>query len=579
MKGKKNKLMLGIVAGVIVIAGVLLLINKSKGQQEGLPQVEVVAVTKGDVAQELDATGVVESQLKKTFFSPVNATIAHMDVSAGDLVKKGQKLITFNLEDLEKENKKAELNALSEKYDTQNTINKSNEAASKQASAQANVDTLEGQVESWKNYVSDLKNRISQVNADAAAAAKQEAVNAAAAVANQQKQLKEQYQKDLTTYQKETLPKYQSELKKALQKKNDTLSAYNKADMDYQLAFETWSANQTAENQLAVNEKDAARSQAQIAMETAEADYNRLEQNPPAEPQMPSSLDEGAANLEDGSDENVLSDTSADTSALQAELEDASSTLAELQSELASQKAIAEADAGTLTAEERAKMDVTSNLSELEKKSLEELIAEGRKGIEAEFDGVISEAEVTEGSAVSQGLKMFTLQSTEDVNVNINISKYDYDKIAEGQKADISLGGNTYQGTVKKVSRIAVANEKGAPMISAQVHIDNPDDNIFLGVDAKVVVHAAQATQVLVVPNSVINIGKDGSFCYVVEDGVIVKKLVETGLSSDSMTEIKSGLEENDAVILDMGNHMEGDAVEAAGQEAEAQGDGENAEN
>lgn len=579
MKGKKNKLMLGIVAGVIVIAGVLLLINKSKGQQEGLPQVEVVAVTKGDVAQELDATGVVESQLKKTFFSPVNATIAHMDVSAGDLVKKGQKLITFNLEDLEKENKKAELNALSEKYDTQNTINKSNEAASKQASAQANVDTLEGQVESWKNYVSDLKNRISQVNADAAAAAKQEAVNAAAAVANQQKQLKEQYQKDLTTYQKETLPKYQSELKKALQKKNDTLSAYNKADMDYQLAFETWSANQTAENQLAVNEKDAARSQAQIAMETAEADYNRLEQNPPAEPQMPSSLDEGAANLEDGSDENVLSDTSADTSALQAELEDASSTLAELQSELASQKAIAEADAGTLTAEERAKMDVTSNLSELEKKSLEELIAEGRKGIEAEFDGVISEAEVTEGSAVSQGLEMFTLQSTEDVNVNINISKYDYDKIAEGQKADISLGGNTYQGTVKKVSRIAVANEKGAPMISAQVHIDNPDDNIFLGVDAKVVVHAAQATQVLVVPNSVINIGKDGSFCYVVEDGVIVKKLVETGLSSDSMTEIKSGLEENDAVILDMGNHMEGDAVEAAGQEAEAQGDGENAEN
>lgn len=560
--------MIGIAAGVVVIAGALLVINQNAGAAETVPSVEVVAVSRGDVSQELDATGTVESQKKKTFFSPVNATIENMNVTAGDMVKKGEKLITFNLEDLEKENTRAELNALSGQYDTQNTIKKSNEAAAKQANAQANVDTLEGQVASWKQYVSDLRDRIAQVNAEAQAAAQQQAADAQAAVAEQEKQLQEQYQADLKVYQQETLPQYQSELKAALKTQNEKLSAYNQADMEYQLAFQTWSSAQTPENQAAVNEKEAVRTQAQIDLQTAQEAYQALEANPPEQPQKPQSLDEGAVQWGDGSSAGSGTVT-ADTSALQAELEDASATLAELQSELASQEAVAESDAGTLTAEERAKLDVTNNLSELETKSTEELIEEGRKGIKAEFDGVISEASVTEGSAVTQGMQMFTLQSTEDVCVSINISKYDFDKLKEGQKADITLGSFSYEGTVEKISRIASVNEKGASMINAQVKIDNPDENIFLGVDAKVVVHAATAEDALLVPNSVINIGKDGSFCYVVEDGVIVRRPVETGIASDSETEILSGLDENDAVITDIGNFEEGDAVEAVAQETE----------
>lgn len=560
--------MIGIAAGVVVIAGALLVINQNAGAAETVPSVEVVAVSRGDVSQELDATGTVESQKKKTFFSPVNATIENMNVTAGDMVKKGEKLITFNLEDLEKENTRAELNALSGQYDTQNTIKKSNEAAAKQANAQANVDTLEGQVASWKQYVSDLRDRIAQVNAEAQAAAQQQAADAQAAVAEQEKQLQEQYQADLKVYQQETLPQYQLELKAALKTQNEKLSAYNQADMEYQLAFQTWSSAQTPENQAAVNEKEAVRTQAQIDLQTAQEAYQALEANPPEQPQKPQSLDEGAVQWGDGSLAGSGTVT-ADTSALQAELEDASSTLAELQSELASQEAVAESDAGTLTAEERAKLDVTNNLSELETKSTEELIEEGRKGIKAEFDGVISEASVTEGAAVTQGMQMFTLQSTEDVCVSINISKYDFDKLKEGQKADITLGSFSYEGTVEKISRIASVNEKGASMINAQVKIDNPDENIFLGVDAKVVVHAATAEDALLVPNSVINIGKDGSFCYVVEDGVIVRRPVETGIASDSETEILSGLDENDAVITDIGNFEEGDAVEAVAQETE----------
>ena len=77
-------------------------------------------------------------------------------------------------------------------------------------------------------------------------------------------------------------------------------------------------------------------------------------------------------------------------------METASSDLAQLQSDLASKKAIAENDTAGLTDAAREKMAITSNLSELKSKNLQELLEEGRKGIQAEFKGVISDAKVTQ---------------------------------------------------------------------------------------------------------------------------------------------------------------------------------------
>lgn len=65
--------------------------------------------------------------------------------------------------------------------------------------------------------------------------------------------------------------------------------------------------------------------------------------------------------LYSGSSETVT----ADTSALESAMEAASDELAELQSDLASEKAIAEADSTSLTKEERKKLKVADNLSEL----------------------------------------------------------------------------------------------------------------------------------------------------------------------------------------------------------------------
>ena len=79
-----------------------------------------------------------------------------------------------------------------------------------------------------------------------------------------------------------------------------------------------------------------------------------------------------------------------------------------------------------LQKEEKEKLRVSNNLTELDAKSAKELVAEGKKGITADFNGVISKSAVQQGAAATQGMELFTLQNTDKVSVDINVSKYDY---------------------------------------------------------------------------------------------------------------------------------------------------------
>lgn len=390
------------------------------------------------------------------------------------------------------------------------------------AEAQAAIPGLESQIEEKQNQINSLRQQIAdaQTNAqnDAQAQIEQAQAEAKAAYDAAVAAADQEYQKALDEYN------------------NVTKKDYDQKLSDLKTKIDSGTA---AESEL--------------------EDYRYLLNNPPAEP-VKKEVNQADYSV---STDGLSGTVTADTSDLQAQMETASSDLAQLQSDLASKKAIAENDTAGLTDAAREKMTITSNLSELKSKNLQELLEEGRKGIQAEFKGVISDAKVTQGATVTQGMELFTLQSTQDVCVEANVSKYDFDKVKEGQKAEITLGDKKYKGTVDKVSKIAIPNEKGTPLIGVSVHIDNPDDDIFIGVEAKVTIQASEAKNVPVLPVEVVNIGKEGSFCYVVNKGKIEKKDIETGVTSDSMVEVKSGLKKGDQVIKDMGNYSEGDSVTA----------------
>ena len=579
-KKKKSKKKLVIGVGILAVAAVAgaNIYGSRNAAENAVPQIKVVKAVRDNVQQTVETSGMVVSEEQKTYFSPVNAKVDVADVKEGETVKAGTKLIEFDQKDLEREEKKAELNVKSGKLDMQNTLNKSAEAVQKQQNAQGNAASLKQQVAAQEDYIANIKARISQANTNAQVAAAQEEArkqaDATAAQAARAEAVQKAYAAAQKKYQNETLPAYQTQLNTLADEMNQAQTTYNQTETDYQMAFQTWSSAQSDENAAALDVAESARNDAQIAYQNAKSAYEDYKTQKPAAPAM---NDVNSEIISDGNEaDSIFSDSAetvmnngsdttvtADTSALEAELEKASNTLAELQSRLSSQQAVAESDPSAVTAEEKEKMEITNNLSELDQMSAQELVEAAKKGIKADFNGVITKVSIVEGATTALGAELFTLQNTDKINVNVNVSKYDYDKLKEGQSADITLAGKTYEGEVTSISHVATQNEKGASLISADVRIKNPDDDIFLGVDAKVTIHAEEADDVVVLPSEVVNIGKDGSFCYVIENGVITRRDITTGISSDDYVEVTEGIKEGDEVIRDLGSLEEGMQAEA----------------
>ena len=190
---------------------------------------------------------------------------------------------------------------------------------------------------------------------------------------------------------------------------------------------------------------------------------------------------------------------------------------------------------------ESARLNADQAASDLEK---------AQEGIIADFDGIISGIKTAAGSRVEKGSELFTIQSSSAVQVTVELSKYDLEKVKEGQSATVTVAGVSYSGAVSRINRVAQNNAQNTPVVYADVTIENPDGNIFLGIEGKAEILTGSAEGVVLVPYEAVNTDKEGDFCYLVKDGVIVRQNVVTGISSDMDVEIKEGVSEGDTVVI-----------------------------
>lgn len=214
-------------------------------------------------------------------------------------------------------------------------------------------------------------------------------------------------------------------------------------------------------------------------------------------------------------------------------------------------------EASVLSSYDKTQQEVDRELADLSYSQAEEEYTKAQAGIVAEFDGIVTESSAVAGAGVTEGMQLMTLESSENIKVSFHASKYDVEKLKVGQKAQITISGRAYEGEVSKIDRMAVRNESNTPMVGAEIHILNADDGIILGMDAKILIYTDKTENALLIPVEAINADKDGDFLYVVENGIVVRKPIVCGISTDSYTEVLEGITEQDVIILTSSVNLE----------------------
>lgn len=171
------------------------------------------------------------------------------------------------------------------------------------------------------------------------------------------------------------------------------------------------------------------------------------------------------------------------------------------------------------------------------------------EGIKADFDGIVTEINTAEDVRVSAGMKLLTLESSDDIAVRFNVNKYDIDALSEGQEANVKIRSKNYTGKVSRIDRMTGRGSSDSANVGVEIKLDEPDSDIILGLEAKAFVNTAALNNVLTVAVDALCEEEEGTFVFVARDGKAVKVPVVTGVKNEDIVEIVSGLSEGDIAI------------------------------
>jgi HlyD family secretion protein len=458
-------------------------------------------VQRGNLTATVNAAGNITARQQVTLNFGQSGTVEKVNVKAGDRVKAGQVLGELDLNDLQLQLENARVNL---------KIAQNKLAQTKTPSTEQDIANARARLESVQASYNKL----------AAGPTKSELTAAQAAVASAQ-------------------AAYDAAVKSAAAS-GSTIDA---ATAQYQKALAALQQAQAAYDRVATAPNIAAR-QESVTLQSATIDYNQAKANYEAS-QATSGSD---AKSKVAQALSQLQQAQANLAKLQANENDLISSKAQVtQAQNDLDKILAGPDAATL---DIAQQQVTQ--AEIAVRQAENKLKQAR--IIAPFDGTVTAVNIVAGQAgpTSGATGAITLADLDNLEIIVNMAEVDVSKIREKQVAQISLDALPNVNLDGEVILVAPAGvqTQGVVNYPVTIAIKKPSAGVKTGMTANVNIVTDQRNDVLMVPNRAIrNVGRQ-KMVTVLFEGRSLDAPVVTGMSGDSQTEIVSGLNEGDVVVV-----------------------------
>ena len=228
-------------------------------------------------------------------------------------------------------------------------------------------------------------------------------------------------------------------------------------------------------------------------------------------------------------------------------------TYKEKKSVMESQKA--QTQLSLQTEGEKNRLEAEKAASDIESGACLEDLATASEGIRAEISGVVTHIYVTEGCRVSEGTELIRIESMDETAVVCYVNKYDIISIEEGQTASAHIKNKDYECTVSRIEK-KTSDDGESPGVRVELKINEPDEQIILGIEAKAKVRTAMLAYALLVPVDAIYSDEEDDHVYVIEDNRAVRRKVVIGVRNDDMAEIREGLSAGETVGWDEMNEL-----------------------
>ncbi|MEM7433002.1 MAG: efflux RND transporter periplasmic adaptor subunit [Pseudomonadota bacterium] len=192
--------------------------------------------------------------------------------------------------------------------------------------------------------------------------------------------------------------------------------------------------------------------------------------------------------------------------------------------------------------------------------------------VRSPIDGVVSERYIKLGNTLPVNHPVFRVTSLDPLVAYLHIPEREFRNIQAGQQAAIAIDAMSGDPVIATVTRVSPTVDANTGTFKATIEMSGNDRRIKPGMFARIGVIYDTHANALQVPRSAIIETVGNSYVFVIEDGIAVRKKVETGFAHAGMVEITAGLADDDSIITvgQVGLKPDSKVVDIAVIEAEA---------
>ncbi len=170
--------------------------------------------------------------------------------------------------------------------------------------------------------------------------------------------------------------------------------------------------------------------------------------------------------------------------------------------------------------------------------------------VTAPISGYVSAKSINKGQMAAQGSPLFTITNTSSVDAQINVTEAVIALVRVGTKATISVKSAGIEDMEGNVSVVNPVKNAATGLYSVKISIPNAKGTLKEGMLADITLVTESDNNVITVPSNALMQENNEFYVYVANGSNAEKRVVETGISSDEYTEILSGLQIGDKVVV-----------------------------
>lgn len=171
--------------------------------------------------------------------------------------------------------------------------------------------------------------------------------------------------------------------------------------------------------------------------------------------------------------------------------------------------------------------------------------------IYAPISGYVAARNTNEGQIVAPGVEIFSIKATDVVDIEVNVTESVISDLEIGDEACVNVKSVNDEKITGTISNIAATKDSYTGMYKVVVKVDGINTELKDGMIADVALTLDNNAKAKVIPSEALMEDSEGKkYVYIAVSGKAERKNVETGISSDTMTEVVSGLKKGDKVIV-----------------------------